>query len=202
MDLDFNPTEVDFPGELVAAGMLEAAGSTPASPGSPRFPKFLRSLLPVLAILLLSPPVDATRLDGYRCVHAKDTSGSIVWIDDLGLDSSRSFTIDIQGASLLAVDLQYTHANNGALTLTCTGKSSPDSSGTVVDTTLTTCSVLSGTCTLNDGGVFVNPSLSADKDYSVLVGVAGQYQAKCTVSHGGSATASDKIKATGRLCVH
>ena len=154
----------------------------------------------ILAALLAIIP--ATAHAQYQCRHAKNTSGAATWIDDLALTTPRSFTLDIQGASLLSVDLQFTHAANGALTVTCTGKSAPGDGKAVVDTTLTVCSVASGVCTLDDAGVFTTASLSADKDFNVLVGVAGQERVTCTVTHGGTPTAGDTIIATGRLCTH
>lgn len=151
-----------------------------------------------LAILLATSTAHAQ----YRCVRGQTTAGSHVWLNDAALDSPKSFVLDIAGASLLSVDLQYTHDANGTLTLTCTGKSAPDSSGAQADTTLTTCTVSSGTCTLSFAGVFTSPALTDDAAFNVLVGVAGQEQVTCTVSHGGSPTSDDRVTATGRLCTH
>lgn len=123
-------------------------------------------------------------------------------VNNLGLDSNRAFTVKTEGYSLLTLYQQYTHATNGTLTLTCTGKSAAaadNSQQPKVDSTPTTCTTASGTCTLNFAGVFVSPTLSADKDYTIVIGVAGEVSVTCTMAHGGAATAGDLLTITGRL---
>lgn len=118
---------------------------------------------------------------------------------------ARTFTVaGLDGFRTLSLDPQYTWANNGTLTFTCTGKSAASATSTPtptpVDTTLTTCSTAAGTCTLNFGGVVVTPSLTANKNFTFQLGIAGQSSITCVVVHGGTPGAGDILTVTGRKC--
>lgn len=162
--------------------------------------------LAAIVCAFMVAPVQADVIRGYQCVSAiEKTLETRTLLDSAALNGAAStldFTVDTNGASILSIDTQFTHANNGALTWTCTGLSAAETtaSNTRVATTLTTCSVSSGTCTLKNAGVFTTESQSADYDYNTLVGVVGQEQVTCTISHGGSPAAGDTVIVTARLC--
>jgi len=95
----------------------------------------------------------------------------------------------LRGFSKLLLELKYTHNNNGAITTTCTG----GGTRATATSTLTTCTVAAGTCTVNFGGVFVTSSLSADKDWTQVMGLNSEPAIKCVISHGGTPDADDTI---------
>jgi hypothetical protein len=100
------------------------------------------------------------------------------------------------GYSVMLLHIWYTHANNGALTLTCT---SIDNSGGTKSYEPTTCQVVAGTCNLQFGGVYTTPSLSADKYFAVPVGILGYHDIACTLAHGGTPGANDTARIDGWL---
>ncbi len=91
--------------------------------------------------------------------------------------------------------VEYTHANNGTLTLTCTHSHDEN----VSDYAPTTCASSGGTCTLSFGGVFVTPSLSADQNYKGRMGIDGARDFSCVIAHGGSPAAGDLVTIKGYL---
>lgn len=103
--------------------------------------------------------------------------------------ASRTWTVDAEGWSLITFWVDFTHNNNGTLTITCTG--GPTSSDRDYD--LTTCTVASGTCTLNDAGVLVTGSLSADKKYGARMDISAFRDLSCVIAHGGTPDASDLV---------
>ena len=142
--------------------------------------------------LLLSAPAAAqylpptsrvvTALDSVA-LNAASTSLTFTSHDDGGVG-------DTNGYLEVMFWVDYTHANNGALTLTCTaGPSSSDK-----DYEPTTCQVASGTCTLAFGGLLVTPSLSGDKKYAAgPLRIANHRAFSCIISHGGTPDAGDIV---------
>jgi len=100
-----------------------------------------------------------------------------------------------QGYSVLEMDVYYTHANNGALTATCT----VGETQTTATVAPTTCVVTSGVCAVKFAGVMTTDSLSASKNYGLVLGIGSSPVVKCVMSHGGSAAAGDKVIVIGRL---
>lgn len=152
-----------------------------------------------LAIFLMAPMAMAA-----SSVHiCEETPRLLNGVALNASEATRTFTIGgVAGYDILVISTQYTHANDGALTFTCTGKSAgaTDASVTKVDTTMTTCSTSSGTCTLNWSGVVVTPSLTADKDFNFVLGILGEQSIKCIISHGGSPGSGDLVTVTARAC--
>jgi hypothetical protein len=107
--------------------------------------------------------------------------------------ASRTFDLVTEGWDIASIWIDYTHANNGALTLSCLGGHTASSTPAY---TLTTCTMASGACTLNDGGTFATASLSAAKHYEVRFGVRGYAEIRCVIAHGGSPNASDLVTVT------
>ena len=95
----------------------------------------------------------------------------------------------------LLLDFTYTYANTGTITATCTGGPTQ----ALATATLTTCTVSSGTCNLNWGGVITTPSLTASKHWDVPLGIGGRPVIKCVMSHSGSPSASDILTVKGWL---
>jgi hypothetical protein len=102
----------------------------------------------------------------------------------------------ISGYAVMTLHISYTHANNGALTLTCT---SIDNSGGTTEYTPTTCVSIAGTCNLQDAGIYVTAELTGNKNYVVPVGILGFHDMKCTLAHGGTPNASDTVTIDGWL---
>lgn len=133
-------------------------------------------------------------------------SGLTTCLDDVALNGAagtRTFTWpcgtgggwpEALGYATLVMFVDFTHDNDGTLTLTCTVS---DDGAAQFDPT--TCSTSGGTCTLNFGGVFVTSSLSADKKYAVRMGIRGFRKGQCVLAHGGSAGSSDKATVTSYL---
>lgn len=116
---------------------------------------------------------------------------------------SRTFTIgprveneDVLGYTELVLEHYFDYtANAGTITTAClVGRST-----TTATFSPTTCTVSSGTCTVNLAGNFVTASLGADTRYVVRMRVEGYPVIKCTVTHGGTPGATDKITVTGYL---
>lgn len=145
---------------------------------------FLTALLwatPTLAgKALVAPPTDSRLLLNDVALNAAAGSRTFEWAGVLGYETV-VFLID------------YTHANNGTLTLTCTV--SDDANTT--DYKPTTCEVSSGTCAVKTGGVFVTDSLSASLKYAVRMGIRGYKDLQCVIAHGGSPNASDTVTING-----
>lgn len=158
-------------------------------------------------ILLFGLAASAQTQGRHQCASATRTDSGVVThllLNDIALNGSatvRTFTVeDLEGYAELGLDVKFTHANNGTITFTCTGKSAHPLVADQLDTTLTTCTTASGTCTLNFGGVVVTPSLSASKTYTFPLKILNQKRVKCVVAHGGSPSASDKLTVVGRKC--
>jgi hypothetical protein len=92
----------------------------------------------------------------------------------------------------LSASFDYT-ATPGTITLTCTGGSTQATATSY----LTTCTVATGTCTLNWSGVSVTPSMSADTGWLVTMGTQNAPVIKCIASHSGAPGATDKITVVG-----
>lgn len=117
--------------------------------------------------------------------------------------ASRTFTIgprfsneNVLGYTELVLEhfFDYT-ANAGTITTTClVGRTAATATFSP-----TTCTTSLGTCTVNMAGIFVTASLSADTKYVVRMRVEGYPTIKCTVAHGGTPGATDKITVTGYL---
>lgn len=110
---------------------------------------------------------------------------------------------DLDGYDVLLITSQFTHVNNGTLTYTITGKSAlaADVIPGQVDTTLTTCTVVAGTCTLNYAGVVVTPTMTGNKNFSFPIGISGETSVTVVVAHGGAPAAGDILTVTARKCV-
>lgn len=97
--------------------------------------------------------------------------------------------------SAVRLELDYSHNNNGALTLTCTeGATRAAATGVPVTST-----EASGTYTLAWSGVAVTPSLSGDKKFALVFNLRSAPVVKCVVSHGGAPDADDTITVKGWL---
>lgn len=158
----------------------------------------MRRLLLTLAVLIASSA-------GHAKPEKHLATGLTTCLDDVALNgaaSTRTFTWpcapaghqDALGYATLVMFVDFTHDNDGTLTLTCTVS---DDGAAQFDPT--TCSTSGGTCTLNFGGVFVTSSLTADKKYAVRMGIRGYRKGECVLAHGGSAGASDKATVTSYL---
>lgn len=102
---------------------------------------------------------------------------------------------EVIGYTALRLEFDYTHANNGAITLTCTdGSTRADA-----DHTITSSSLSSGTYTLDWSGVVSTASLTTDKDWSLVLNLNISPVLKCVLSHGGTPNASDLITVRGWL---
>lgn len=108
-------------------------------------------------------------------------------------DTSDPGSGQIKGFTLLNLSFYYTNVSGGTVTTTCTGG---DTRATAT-LTLTTCSLASGTCTLNWGGVTVTPALSGDKNWTQLLGLQTHNVYKCVVAQSasdGTLTVKGKIE--------
>lgn len=158
--------------------------------------RYLMILAPIL--LAASPAFGGNKTDGNRKACDLGTLKAAT-----SLTSAVAFTIpesqscNLMGYDLLVLTMHFTHANNGALTTTCTVS---DDAG-VTDAAPTTCATASGTCTLSFAGVFVTPSLTADKDYVIRADIGGYRHIECSTAHGGAPAAGDTLSVTGYLTV-
>ncbi len=166
----------------------------------------MRRLLALVVILFVGTP--AWAIPG-ACSLAHNavtpTTTSHLLLNDVALNdgtaANRTFTVyNLDGNDTLAIDFKYTHANNGTLTFTCTGKRATKAGETEDNTVLTTGTLSSGTFTLIASGIVVTPSLSANTVMDFVLGVKGQSKMSCLVEHGGTPNASDKITVTARKC--
>lgn len=157
--------------------------------------------LAIFLALLTPSLVEASGVDGIRrCTNMP------ILLDNNDLSTTRTFSVTkLDGYDHLKFDVQFTHAATGTLTFTCTHKSAipsdiPAGLITRADVAPTTCSLSAGTCTLSFAGVWVTPSLTADKDFAIDVGILNVEQIDCSVVHS-AGTASDYVTVTGRKCV-
>jgi len=104
----------------------------------------------------------------------------------------------LRGFAKMAIEVQYSHNNNGVITTTCTA--SLTRAGTY--STPQTCKVSGGTCTLKDGWIMqsdATPStdaadaFSGDANYVQYIGLNGEPAIKCVLSHGGTPDSSDTV---------
>lgn len=102
--------------------------------------------------------------------------------------------VEIYDRLLLEVYFDY-GATAGTITMTCTVG---QTQATAIYSP-TTCTMSSGTCTINMSGVAVTASLSADTYWQDLRGTLGNPVVKCVVAHGGAPGATDKISVKGYL---
>lgn len=159
----------------------------------------MKKYLLAMSFLVFVLPAYAQDTGGNRKVSQTVTGLDAVALN--GAAATRTFVISTDsdqnsntgstanGYMAIHFWVDFTHANNGTLTLTCTvGPSSADN-----DYTPTTCTVASGTCTLNFGGVIVTPSLSADKKYEASMLILGNRDVSCVMAHGGTPAAGDIV---------
>lgn len=136
---------------------------------------------------------------GGRIGPRHSSSPNITYLSAVALNgaaATRTWQInDALGWATAVLFVEYTHANNGALTVTCTA--SDDANTT--DFTLQTCTISGGACTLNDAGTYATGSLTGDKDYTFRVGLLGYDDVECVIAHGGAPDANDLVTVTGYL---
>ena len=101
----------------------------------------------------------------------------------------------LRGYAALRLELAFTHAANGAITLTCT-EGATRATATFRPTTSTEAS---GTYTLAMSGVVSTASLSTSASWAIVANIRSADVIKCVASHGGTATANDKLTITGWL---
>jgi hypothetical protein len=113
-----------------------------------------------------------------------------------GAAGNRTFELlNILGFAEAMIFVQFTHTNNGVLTLTCTG--SNDGTNTI-DFTPTVCNMSGGVCTLQTtAGVYrTNEALTGNTNYSFPIGLGGYRDMQCVLAHGGSPAAGDIVTLT------
>ncbi len=95
----------------------------------------------------------------------------------------------MRGPSVLLMNMQYDYTSQaGTITTTCYG----GPARATATSYLTTCTVASGTCTLNWAGIFVTASLSADTKWGQELGLKGTWPViKCVVAHSVPAATED-----------
>jgi len=157
----------------------------------------MKKLLSIIVLsLALAAPAHAQKEAGLHSTYQLGTLLNAVSLNAVA--GSRTFTVSsnlLKGYNKAFFHVAFTHANNGTLTLTCTG------GPTAADNAYapTTCTVSTGTCTLNFAGVFVTPSLTTDKSYTIEMGVGGVKNLSCVMAHGGSPAAGDVVTIKGEL---
>jgi hypothetical protein len=152
-----------------------------------------------LALLVFLAPL-AVQAQEIELTEPPNNVGPNEYLKNVALNAQSEFLefrlMNPQGWSILILYVDYTHANNGTLTLTCTSSDKPDHSA---EFTLQTCDNADGTCTLKDSGVWVTASLTASKKFSFPIGILGYRELKCSIAHGGTPSASDLVTITGYM---
>lgn len=110
--------------------------------------------------------------------------------------ASRRFITDTGGWNHLLLQLDYTHANNGTLTILLEGVG--EAVGTNVYT-MTTGQTTDGATVLNYVTGATTPTLSGNKKLEVLLDVKGRRWVRVTVTHNGTPNASDILTCSGAL---
>ena len=156
----------------------------------------MKKLLLVLAICLTPGAAYAQR--AWSTYSYTKPEAELTAVDLSGLIGTRTFTVTgVGGWSNVGVWVDFTHANNGTLTLACTaGPEYKDAGGRVsTDTgyTLQGCTWALGICTQSDTSTFVTASLTGDKKYYISVPVLGADTVTCSITHGGVPTSSDLV---------
>lgn len=152
----------------------------------------MRNLLFIFLLCLSASAHAAPEVRARKPSTAEPTT----YLDTINLTSDRSFQVDnLLGFDSLCMTVEFTHANNGVLTLTCTVND--DGFETSKRATPTTCALANGTCNIEWAGIFVTPSLTDDKTYKAVLGLNSDRGVECTIGHGGSPAAGDTVKITG-----
>jgi hypothetical protein len=147
-----------------------------------------------LGTLLNAAALNGSSLTFYVGLRA-DCGASSVNSCDPTSTTDNSTGDYVQAYSKLRLRMDYSHANNGAITLTCTeGMTRAGADGTPSTATLA-----SGTYTLAWSGVVTTPSLTGNTVWPIVLNTNGAPVIKCVVSHGGTPNASDTITVTGWL---
>ena len=155
----------------------------------------------ILALLFLPQVALASSgIEGVRrCQNLK------ILLDNNDLSTSRTFNIEkLDGYDHIKLDVKYTHATNGTITLDCTYLSAQPADisrnlYTRFDTQPTTCTTTTGSCTLNLAGQWVI-AVSGDVNYGVDWGILNIPEGDCTITHS-AGTSNDFVTVTGRKCV-
>lgn len=135
---------------------------------------------------------------GERQYHYRLLSGLLTSAALNGALATRSFALATSGYKWLNVKISFTKANNGTLTLLCDSVTS-DTVATNTHYTRTTCATAAGACTLSWDVGATTPTLTASKDFSVLVKVEGHAYTECSITHNGAPAAGDTVSVTGEL---
>jgi hypothetical protein len=112
--------------------------------------------------------------------------------------SARTFTWGKNAAIGYAYAIfwvEFTHANNGAITVDCTA--SNDKNATDYETGV--CTMSGATCTLALDAQFVTATLTADTNYMFPWGILGARDFECVVSHDGTPAAGDTVRIQAQL---
>lgn len=110
--------------------------------------------------------------------------------------ASRRFVMDTGGWANLLLLLDYTHANNGTLTVLIEGAADAAGAGIY---TMTTGQTTDGATALSYVTGATTPSLTGDKKIAVRLDVKGHRWVRVTVTHNGTPNASDILTCSGAL---
>lgn len=150
----------------------------------------MRTLFAVLILSIALPVAAENRATGVGTP-----------LDNVAMNAAagtRTFTVGpdigrvkLASYSYIVFEFDFTHANSGNIVLTC----SVGQTAATANKTPQVCSG-SGTCTLNDAGIF-SKAVTGDKKWSARMGIRGFLAMSCVASHSGSPAAGDKLTVVG-----
>jgi hypothetical protein len=153
-----------------------------------------------LAFLFVFLPATIFAAVGPSHLTAKNKdSGGLSAVAMNGAAATRTFTVDLsdsQGMGTFATVVfffNFVHANNGVISLTCTG----GPTDTDKDYILTTCDAASveGECAGHNAGILRSgtANLTGDKKWEQRLTVRGVKYLSCVAAHGGAPAAGDLL---------
>lgn len=162
----------------------------------------MKRLLLILGIVAATAR-PALAIDASPVVRAYDLGTLLNAVALNGAPATRTFTVGptlgadkLWSYSTLVLRLDYTWANNGTISVTCT----EGATGATATSSLTVCSsVISGECFLDYAGKETTPTLTASKKVTLKLGIAGSQALSCVVTHNGTPNGSDVATVTGVL---
>jgi hypothetical protein len=156
--------------------------------------KFIIAVSCLAALILLPAAAGPTHLTlnkvGLSAVAMNGAAGTRTFEVPVGADGQ-------PGAfSTVTFYFNFTHANNGIISLTCTGGPSQDTD----DYTITVCDPASATgyCDAANAGILRSgtAALSASKKWIQRLNVLGVRSLTCVAAHSGAPAAGDKLTVT------
>lgn len=156
----------------------------------------MKTLIIALSLCLLIPSsAEAQKSSRWCRLGAVGDGGKVIDSKPMdGAAGTRTFTFGTKSCgdktssySYLVIEMEFTHATNGNMILTCTNG---QTTGTADKSPQVCGSITAGVCVAEDAAI-VKKGVTGDKNWSFRIGIKGYRAWSCIASHDGGPAAGD-----------